>query len=375
MNEEETRYAIALTYMTGLSFATALILYRELGGAKAIYDHRHDIRDVVPDCSPRLAEVLKNWSAPLEQADAELQFINKYNIQALPLADESYPARLRECPDAPIIIYYKGTADLNQKHVINIVGTRHCTTYGQDLVRRFITQLKELCPQVLIVSGLAYGIDICAHRQALASDLETVGVLAHGLEKIYPTQHRDTAAQMIRQGGLLTEYVSYSHMDKSNFVRRNRIVAGMTDATILVESAAHGGGLITAEIAQGYGRNVFAFPGPVGAKYSEGCNNLIRDNGAGLISSAEDFIKAMGWQSDALLQQAKSEGIERTFFPDLTDEEQAIVAVLDQEGDLQQNILSVKTNLPIGKLTAILFQLEMKGVVRPLAGGNYHLLK
>ena len=375
MNEEETRYAIALTYMTGLSFATALILYRELGGAKAIYDHRHDIRDVVPDCSPRLAEVLKNWSAPLEQADAELQFINKYNIQALPLADDSYPARLRECPDAPIIIYYKGTADLNQKHVINIVGTRHCTTYGQDLVRRFITQLKELCPQVLIVSGLAYGIDICAHRQALASDLETVGVLAHGLEKIYPTQHRDTAAQMIRQGGLLTEYVSYSHMDKSNFVRRNRIVAGMTDATILVESAAHGGGLITAEIAQGYGRNVFAFPGPVGAKYSEGCNNLIRDNGAGLISSAEDFIKAMGWQSDALLQQAKSEGIERAFFPDLTDEEQAIVAVLDQEGDLQQNILSVKTNLPIGKLTAILFQLEMKGVVRPLAGGNYHLLK
>lgn len=375
MNEEETRYAIALTYMTGLSFATALILYRELGGAKAIYDHRHDIRDVVPDCSPRLTEVLKNWSAPLEQADAELQFINKYNIQALPLADDSYPARLRECPDAPIIIYYKGTADLNQKHVINIVGTRHCTTYGQDLVRRFITQLKELCPQVLIVSGLAYGIDICAHRQALASDLETVGVLAHGLEKIYPTQHRDTAAQMIRQGGLLTEYVSYSHMDKSNFVRRNRIVAGMTDATILVESAAHGGGLITAEIAQGYGRNVFAFPGPVGAKYSEGCNNLIRDNGAGLISSAEDFIKAMGWQSDALLQQAKSEGIERTFFPDLTDEEQAIVAVLDQEGDLQQNILSVKTNLPIGKLTATLFQLEMKGVVRPLAGGNYHLLK
>ena len=375
MNEEETRYAIALTYMTGLSFATALILYRELGGAKAIYDHRYDIRDVVPDCSPRLAEVLKNWSAPLEQADAELQFINKYNIQALPLADDSYPARLRECPDAPIIIYYKGTADLNQKHVINIVGTRHCTTYGQDLVRRFITQLKELCPQVLIVSGLAYGIDICAHRQALASDLETVGVLAHGLEKIYPTQHRDTAAQMIRQGGLLTEYVSYSHMDKSNFVRRNRIVAGMTDATILVESAAHGGGLITAEIAQGYGRNVFAFPGPVGAKYSEGCNNLIRDNGAGLISSAEDFIKAMGWQSDALLQQAKSEGIERSLFPKLTNEEQAIVAVLDQEGDLQQNILSVKTNLPIGKLTAILFQLEMKGVVRPLAGGNYHLLK
>ena len=375
MNEEETRYAIALTYMTGLSFATALILYRELGGAKAIYDHRHDIRDVVPDCSPRLAEVLKNWSAPLEQADAELQFINKYNIQALPLADDSYPARLRECPDAPIIIYYKGTADLNQKHVINIVGTRHCTTYGQDLVRRFITQLKELCPQVLIVSGLAYGIDICAHRQALASDLETVGVLAHGLEKIYPTQHRDTAAQMIRQGGLLTEFLIRTNADKINFVRRNRIVAGMSDACILVESAAHGGGLITAELAREYNREVFAFPGRVGDNYSEGCNNLIAKNVAALLTGAEMFVKIMGWESDAQLAKAQKHGIPRQLFPELTPEEQQVVKVLQENNDLQINMLSVQSNVPIGRLTALLFQLEMKGVIRTLAGGMYHLLK
>ncbi|MBR1415129.1 MAG: DNA-processing protein DprA [Prevotella sp.] len=374
MNQEEIRYGIALSRMTGFSSATALHLYRELGSAQAVYEHRTDIGDVVDDCTPRLVESLKNWDEALQRADTELQFMEKYAVKALVLDDEAYPVRLRECPDAPLIIYYKGSADLNPQHIVSIVGTRHCTSYGQDLVRRFVSELKTLCPQVLIVSGLAYGVDICAHREALGAGMETVAVLAHGLEKIYPPLHRDTAAQMVEQGGLLTEYMSYAHMDKGNFVRRNRIVAGMADATILVESAAKGGGLITARIAQDYNRGVFAFPGAVGAKYSEGCNNLIRDNGAGLITSATDFVAAMGWKTEAQLEQAKSDGIERSLFPDLTAEEQVVVKILDEIGDLQQNILSVKANIPIGQLTAILFQLEMKGVVRPMAGGNYHLL-
>ena len=374
MNQEEIRYAIALSRMTGFSSATALHLYRGLGSAQAVYEHRTDIGDVVDDCTPRLVESLKNWDEALQRADTELQFMEKYAVQALVLDDEAYPVRLRECPDAPLIIYYKGSADLNPQHIVSIVGTRHCTSYGQDLVRRFVSELKTLCPQVLIVSGLAYGVDICAHREALGAGMETVAVLAHGLEKIYPPLHRDTAAQMVEQGGLLTEYMSHAHMDKGNFVRRNRIVAGMADATILVESAAKGGGLITARIAQDYNRGVFAFPGAVGAKYSEGCNNLIRDNGAGLITSATDFVAAMGWQIEAQLEQAKSDGIERSLFPDLTAEEQIVVKILDEIGDLQQNILSVKANIPIGQLTAVLFQLEMKGVVRPMAGGNYHLL-
>jgi len=273
------------------------------------------------------------------------------------------------------VLYYLGSASLNQQRVINIIGTRHATAYGQDLIRRFVGKLRELCPQVLIVSGLAYGVDICAHRNALEQGFETVGVLAHGLDELYPPRHRDTARQMLAQGGLLTEYMSETKADKLNFVKRNRIVAGMSDATILVESAERGGGLITCGIAQDYDRSVFAFPGAVGAPYSVGCNNLIRDNGAQLITSAEDFVKAMGWQSDALLRQAKASGIERTLFPDLTAEEQAVVRALDEMGDLQLNQLSVRTNLPIGQLTALLFQLEMKGVVRPLAGGTYHLLK
>ena len=202
-----------------------------------------------------------------------------------------------------------------------------------------------------------------------------MGVLAHGLDDLYPSCHRDTAKEMLQQGGLLTEYMTHTQPDKRNFVKRNRIVAGMTDATILVESAAKGGGLITCGIAQSYDRAVFAFPGAVGSTYSEGCNNLIRDNGAGLIANADDFVTAMGWQTDMARIKAESDGIERNLFPELSEEEQKIVNLLDEMGDLQQNILSVRSDIPIGRLIAVLFELEMKGVIRPLAGGAYHLLK
>ena len=375
MNEQEVYYAIAFTRMTGFNFQTALHLYQTLGSAQAVYEHRHDIRDLLPDSTDRLVAALQDWNVALSRAAQEMEFIQKHHIRPLLLGDEAYPQRLAECPDAPILLYYMGSADLNQQRIINIVGTRHCTTYGQDLVCRFIADLRQMCPQVLIVSGLAYGIDICAHRQALANGYETLGVLAHGLDDLYPSHHRDTARQMLQQGGLLTEYMSESRADKINFVKRNRIVAGICDATILVESAAKGGGLITAGIAMDYNRAVFAFPGAVGAPYSEGCNQLIRDNGAALITCADDFVKAMGWHVDAQLRQAKADGIERMLFPNLSDDEQQIVKILDEMGDLQLNQLSVKTNIPIGKLNALLFQLEMKGVVRPLAGGTYHLLK
>jgi DNA processing protein len=221
---------------------------------------------------------------------------------------------------------------------------------------------------------LAYGVDICAHREALANGYETVGVLAHGLDQIYPYRHHETAAEMVNHGGLLTEFMSQTNADKPNFVRRNRIVAGMADATVLVESAAKGGGLITCEIAQSYDRSVFAFPGNVGSEFSMGCNNMIRDNVAGLISNANDFVVAMGWQDEALRKQAMTDGIERNLFPDLSPEEQKVVSLLQHTNNLQLNILSVKTGIPIGQLTALLFQLEMKGVVKPLAGGTYHLL-
>ena len=375
MEQQEILYTMALTRLTGFNSQTALHLYRQTGSGTSVYDHRHDIADIVPDVTPRTLEALKDWSSALARAEEELSFMERHHVAALCLADERYPRRLAECDDAPLVLYYRGTADLNQRRILSIVGTRHATAYGHDLVRRFLTRLRELCPQVLVVSGLAYGIDIAAHRQALDSGYETVGVLAHGLDTIYPTAHRETAVRMATQGGLLTEYMTSTQPIANNFRQRNRIVAGMSDATVVVESAAKGGSLITARIAQEYGRDVTAFPGPVGALTSEGCNNLIRDNRAALIASADDFIAAVGWQSDVALHEARTAGIERTLFPDLTPDEQAVVDLLSRQNDLQLNVISVRTNQTVGALTATLFQLEMKGVVRPMAGGTYHLLK
>ena len=367
---DDIYYSIALTRLTGFNQQMALQLYQTLGSSKAVYDHRNDIGDVVPDVSPRLRASLRDWDHALKRAAAEMAFVTKNNIRVLTLADADYPQRLSECADAPLLLYYKGCANLNQRYVLNIVGTRHCTAYGQDLIRRFVADLRTQCPQVLVVSGLAYGIDICAHRNALQQGFETIGVLAHGLDQIYPPRHRDTAVEMVRQGGLLTEYMSQTEALPNNFRQRNRIVAGMSDATILVESAIKGGGLITCRIAQEYGRDVFAFPGSVGMPYSEGCNRLIRNNTAALITSATDFLESMGWMT----LQNQPEAVERQLFPDLTTDELQVVGLLQQTNDLQLNMISVKTNIPIGQLTALLFSLEMKGIVRTMAGGTYHLL-
>ncbi len=374
MNEQEIFYTMALTRISNFNFQQALELYRTVGSAQLIYEHRNDIGDIIKDGSPRLKEALKVWDEPMKRAEFELKFMQEHQIRAITLNDDDYPQRLRECADAPIILYYKGNADLNQSKIISIVGTRQCTQYGIDLIRRFVSDLRRHCPEMLIVSGLAYGVDINAHRQALAQGYPTVAVLAHGLDHIYPYHHRDTAAQMLNRGGLLTEFMTQTNADKPNFVRRNRIVAGLSDAVIVIESKSKGGGLITADIAQSYNRAVFAYPGAVGMPCSEGCNNLIRDNVAALISNADDFVRAMGWQDETKRREALSDGIERNLFPDLSPEESSIVKQLQQTNDLQLNILSVKTGIPIGHLTALLFQLEMKGVIKPLAGGMYHLL-
>ena len=374
--EQEIFYAMALTRLTNFNYQQALELYRAVGSAQQLYEHRHEIGDIIKDASPRLTEALKDWDEPMRRAECEMKFMEEHRIRALTLNDDDYPQRLTECPDAPIILYYKGQADLNQERIVSIVGTRRMTTYGQDLIRRFIADLRQQCPEVLIVSGLAYGVDICAHREALANGYPTVGVLAHGLDQIYPYRHRETAAKMLNHGGLLTEFMTQTNADKPNFVRRNRIVAGMADSVILVESAAKGGGLITAEIAQSYARAVFAFPGSVGQMYSEGCNNLIRDNVAGLISNAQDFVKAMGWPTvkDMPLFSLSSASAASSQTPNLSPEERQVIGLLQQTNDLQLNIITVKTGIPIGRLTAMLFELEMKGVVKPLAGGMYHLL-
>lgn len=374
-DQQEILNTIVLTRLNYFSLAGMLELYRKAGSATTVMEYRQDIRQLLPDASLKLVEALRTTDEAFKRAEVELEYDLKYGIRPLCMNDDDYPARLRECDDAPLMLFYKGNANLNRQRVINIVGTRHCTPYGEDIIRKFTRELKTLCPEVLIVSGLAYGVDVCAHRQALDNGYDTVGVLAHGLDMIYPSRHRSIAVEMLQHGGLLTEFLTQTNADKINFVRRNRIVAGMSDACVLIESASKGGGLITTEISQSYGRDVFAFPGRVNDPYSEGCNNLIRCNGATLILSAEDFAKDMGWTCDARLMTAKRAGIERSMFPELSAEEQAIVDVLAKNNDLQINLLSVKTNICIGKLTALLFTLEMKGVVKTLAGGMYHLIQ
>ena len=374
MNQQEIISAIALTRISYFSLAELLELFRRVGSAEEIVAHSQHIRDLLPDASDRLTQAFSDIGEALRYAENELRTAEGMGVRPLVMGDDDYPSRLLECADAPLVLYYQGSASLNQKRVVSIVGTRRCTPYGQDLVRRFMSELRSLCPQVLVVSGLAYGIDICAHREALAQGYDTVGVVAHGLDDLYPPSHRLTADQMLKQGGLLTEFPTCTRPDRLNFVRRNRIVAGLSDATLLVESAIRGGGLITTRIANDYGRDVFAFPGAVGAPYSEGCNDLIRRQGAGLITSAKHFVEAMGWQNDAQLSEAQAQGIERQLFPELTADEQRVVAVLQRKNDLQINILSVQSGIAVGALTALLFSLEMKGVVRTMAGGTYHLL-
>lgn len=374
LDTQEIINTIALTRINYFHLTGMLQLYRRLGSATAVIEHRRNIRDVLPDASPKLVQSLQQLDEPLHRAEIELQWDLENGVMPLCMNDENYPQRLRQCDDAPLMLFYKGNINLNQRRVICVVGTRRNTIYGEDLIRRFMRDLRQLCPQLLVVSGLAYGVDIIAHRQALQNGYPTVGVLAHGVDYLYPARHKQTADEMVKKGGLLTEFLTQTNADKVNFVRRNRIVAGISDACVVVESAAHGGGLITASLARTYNREVFAFPGNVGSQYSEGCNNLIRDNVAGLISNADDFVKSMNWDDDVKLQRAQQVGIERQLFPDLSIEERRVVSALKKHNDLQINMLSVQADIPIAHLTAILFSLEMKGVLKALPGGMYHLL-
>lgn len=374
LDTQEIINTIALTRINYFHLTGMLQLYRRLGSATAVIEHRRNIRDVLPDASPKLVQSLQQLDEPLHRAEIELQWDLENGVMPLCMNDENYPQRLRQCDDAPLMLFYKGNINLNQRRVICVVGTRRNTVYGEDLIRRFMRELRQLCPQLLVISGLAYGVDIIAHRQALQNGYPTVGVLAHGVDYLYPARHKQTADEMVKKGGLLTEFLTRTNADKVNFVRRNRIVAGISDACVVVESAAHGGGLITASLARTYNREVFAFPGNVGSQYSEGCNNLIRDNVAGLISNADDFVKSMNWDDDVKLQRAQQVGIERQLFPDLSTEERQVVSALKKHNDLQINMLSVQADIPIAHLTAILFSLEMKGVLKALPGGMYHLL-
>ncbi len=371
MNSEEQLCSIALTLCPGIGRVGAKRLIDGVGSATEVFRRRNELPDILPEVSAGVAAAL-DCPAAFRRAGQELEFVEKNRRTCPTLNDEAYPSRLRECADAPVVLFFKGNADLNRLHVINMVGTRQATDYGKQFCADFLHDLAALCPDVLVVSGLAYGIDIHAHRAALANDLSTVAVLAHGLDRIYPYVHRKTAVDMLVRGGLLTEFPSATNPDRYNFVGRNRIVAGMSDATIVVESAAKGGSLITAELAESYSRDCFAVPGRIADAASAGCNRLIRDNKAALVQSAEEFVQAMGW--GAPCEVPRPEGIQRSLFLELTEEEERTAGVLTRLGDLHINALVMETGIPVNRMSALLLELEMKGVVKTLPGGLCHLL-
>lgn len=368
MDTKELLGLIALQHVPGVGSITAKRLVEGVGSAAQVFEHRTELPTIIPNIQPSLVKALDCPTAH-RRAEQELEFINKHHLTCLGYHDENYPSRLRECDDAPILLFYRGNTQLNPRRVVSIVGTRKCTDYGRDLCEGFVRDLAAQCPDVLIVSGLAYGIDICAHRAAIKYGLPTIGVLAHGLDRIYPSVHRNTAAQMVDCGGLLTEYISHTEPERTNFLQRNRIVAGMADVTIIVESAAKGGSLVTANIANSYGRDCFTFPGRTTDPSSAGCHRLIRHNQAGLITSADDLIEAMMWDSSQKVQV-----IQQSLFPELNEEESYIVRSLEKytEG-ATINTLVIETGLPVHRLSATLFELEMRDIVRPLAGSIYKL--
>ena len=375
MNDERV-FAMALTKVKGLSLHNALILYRTVGNATDIFKGLATLKDKIPQASVKMWNVLNSGAdEAIRRAEKELDFCESEGIEILCLNEPKYPHRLQQCEDAPLVLYYKGTADLNAVHMVSMVGTRRCTEYGKDLCRTITADLARLCPDTVIVSGLAYGIDIHSHRGALEAGLPTVAVLAHGLDRIYPFVHRDTAKQMIGQGGLLTEYMTGTNPDKGNFVCRNRIVAGLTDACVVVESAHKGGAIITARLAFDYNRQVFACPGRIGDEYSEGCDELVRSNTASLLLNGNDIATGLNWITTQQRKEALEKPLQTELFPKLNPVEQLIVKILHSSDGLQINVISQQLDCPVHEVSGTLFELEMKGVVKLMPGGVYRLLQ
>lgn len=304
----------------------------------------------------------------LLHAEKELEFVQKHGIAPIFCTDKDYPKRLAHCPDAPLLLFYKGSAALDQPRVVSVVGTRNASAYGRQLCERLIASLKEY--GVLVVSGLAYGIDSLAHSESVKQGIPTVGVLAHGLDRIYPPDNRQLATEMLRHGGLLTEYPSNTNPDKQNFPARNRIIAGLADVTIVVEAAMRGGALITAEIANSYSRDVCAFPGNVGSTYSEGCNHLVKTHRAHLISGAKDLEYLMNWSA---LAQPQLTNQQLALEVDLNEREEPIYAFIKQEGKVGIDRLCLHLGQSQGKLAFTLLEMEMKGLVIALPGKMYRV--
>lgn len=369
MNDKLLAYQIGITLIKGIGPALAKNLIAYLGSVEAVFkENRKNLAKIPGIGSVLSGEITKQ--GVLKRAEKEMEFIQKNNIRPIFYTDASFPFRLKECADAPVMIYVKGNRNLNDGKFISIVGTRKATEGGKQLCQSIVADIAAKLSSVTIVSGLAYGIDICAHRAALDNHLPTIAVLGHGLDRIYPYVHASVAREMMQNGGLVAEYLSETMPDKQNFVQRNRIIAGMSDAIIVMESARKGGALITAELGNDYNRDVFAVPGRVGDEWSAGCNYLIKKNKSFLMESADDLIQMMNWEPT--LTEKKNETTQIALFENLSESDQKLIELLHQFPDgVNVNELTVKLKKPYSRLSSQLLDLEFKGLVRCLPGGMY----
>jgi len=360
MTEQDLFYLLALLRVEGVGDIMAKKLLANFGNAEEIFKTKTNQIAAIDGVGSVLLKNLKDKNV-FEKANQELEFIHKNNIKVSFFKDENYPERLKHCIDAPVLIFSAGNINLENKRIISIVGTRQITSYGVEFCKKLIEDLSPLDP--VIVSGFAYGVDIVAHQLAIENKLQTIGVLAHGLNQIYPKAHKKYMSKMEENGGFITEFWSSTNPDKENFVRRNRIVAGMTEATIVIESADRGGSLITANLANDYNRDVFAVPGRVTDKYSQGCNQLIKTQKANVLTSAADLVYMLNWDIEN-----KSKPIQKQLFVDLELDEQKIYDYLLKNGKELLDIIALQCEFPIYKISGILLNMELKGVIRPLPG-------
>ncbi|MCX6279120.1 MAG: DNA-processing protein DprA [Bacteroidetes bacterium] len=367
MEEEQLLYQIGLTLIPGVGDILGRKLVLICGSAEAVFREPRRYLKKMPRIGDLLAQAVANKEILL-RAEKEIAFVERYKISTRYFQDKDYPQRLKHCYDSPVLLFFKGTADLNAPRTIGIVGTRNATEYGKRVTHDLIAGLVH--QQVLVVSGLAYGIDSCAHRVSIDQGLNTIGVLGHGLDTVYPWLNRTLAEKMLLQGGLLTEFFSGTKPDRMNFPKRNRIIAGLCDALIVVEAGKKGGALITADIANSYNRDVFAIPGRINDPFSEGANYLIRTNRASLVQKAEDIEYLMGWKENFEGQKV----VQRRIFLEMTPEEEKLVEFLQEHKQAGIDEICIQSGITMSKASSSLLNLEFEGIVKCLPGKVYTLL-
>jgi DNA processing protein len=362
---DELLYQIALPLIPGVGDVNGKKLVAYCGGAGAVFKEKKAALMKIPGIGSFTVNQIQNHKS-LQRAEEEIRFIEKFKIRALFYTDSDYPTRLLNCEDSPLMLYYKGNVSLNAKRVVSVVGTRRASNYGRNICEQIVADLKA--KDVMVVSGLAYGIDSCAHRKSLDCGMETIGVLAHGLDRIYPAQNRKLAERMLEQGGLLTEFLSKSKPDRENFPKRNRIVAGMSDAVVVVESDKRGGAIITAGLGNSYNRDVFAVPGRVGDDGSRGCNFLIRTNRAALAENGNDVAYLMGWDDKPVQVKEQPQ-----LFVNFSEEENRLLEIIREAGEISIDQLGVRSGLLTSKVSAALLKIEFEGAVQSLPGKRYKI--